>query len=118
MHHDISDPRRLTGDREREILEECPNLLFMSMSMHSVEVGPGVYAPLLAHELATREDAVARAVRERVLIAMLPCTNPDGMTMIADWFERRKEAGKPRTRACPGSIRSGPGTTTTATGSC
>jgi hypothetical protein len=30
-----------------------------------------------------------------VLIALLPCTNPDGMTMVADWFARRKKAGKP-----------------------
>ncbi|PIE22057.1 MAG: hypothetical protein CSA62_14225 [Planctomycetota bacterium] len=98
MHRDISDPRRLSKEREQEILEECPNLLLMSMSMHSSEVGAGLYAPKLAHELITREDPIARSVRERVLIALLPCTNPDGMTMIADWFERRKKAGKARAR--------------------
>jgi hypothetical protein len=95
MLRDVADPRRLSKEREEQILAECPNLLFMSMSMHSTEVGAGVYAPQFAYELVSGEERMTRAIRENVLVAMLPSTNPDGMTMVAEWFRRRKAAGKP-----------------------
>ena len=94
----VADPRTLTEAGEKRIVAETPALAFVSLSMHATEVGGSQYGPVLAWELLTREDPEARRLRDRVVIAMLPSTNPDGMTMVARWYRRRKAAKKPSAR--------------------
>ncbi len=86
----VADPRKLQDGDEERILGGSPALVFISMSMHAIEVGGSQYAPVLAHELLTRTDQEAAALRKKVVIALLPSTNPDGMTMIKKWFDKRK----------------------------
>ena len=95
----VADPRKLREGDEARILASSPSLVFISMSMHAIEVGGSQYAPLLAHELLSRKDPEAQAIRNHVVVALLPSTNPDGMTMIHKWFLQRQAGKEPRPRA-------------------
>jgi hypothetical protein len=96
----VADPRKLQNKDEERILAESPVVVFISMSMHAIEVGGSQYAPVFAYELLTRKDSTAKSIRDNLVIALLPSTNPDGMTMIRDWFEKRKNEKQPK---LPGS---------------
>ncbi len=94
----VADPRKLETADEKRILAKTPALAFVSLSMHATEVGGSQYGPILAWELLTREDPEARRLRNNTVIALLPSTNPDGMTMVANWYRRRTKAKKPMAR--------------------
>ncbi len=91
----VADPRKLLKGDETRILDKSPALVFISMSMHATEVGGSQYAPLLAYELLTRTDKDAEELRKNLVIALLPSTNPDGMSMIHEWFYKRKAWKEP-----------------------
>ncbi|HAC07299.1 MAG TPA: hypothetical protein DCF71_15730, partial [Gemmatimonadetes bacterium] len=40
----------------------------------------------LAYELVTSEEPRVAAIRENVITVLWPSLNPDGQTMIADWY--------------------------------
>ena len=84
----ISDPRGLPEDEINELIDEGRAIICQSMSLHATELGGTQMAPELAYDLLTREDEEARRILENVVFLMVPCSNPDGQIMIADWYER------------------------------
>ena len=47
----------------------------------------------LLHELATKDDPVTREILEHAILLLAPSANPDGVEIVADWYER--SLGKP-----------------------
>ena len=89
----LSDPR-LTTAAERAILERDGKVVVLvTSSIHSTEVG-GILTPLvLAHRLATSDDAEARAIRKNTVVMLVPSLNPDGVDIVGNWY--RSSIGKP-----------------------
>jgi hypothetical protein len=56
-----------------------------------------------------------RAIRDNVILLLVPDMNPDGTTMVADWY--RHNVGKPWEGRLPELWHRYTATTTTATGS-
>lgn len=77
----ISDGAELQG-----LVKEGKTVILLSCSMHSDETGASQMAPLLAYELVTSQSDVVKQILDNVIILMLPCTNPDGLEMIADYY--------------------------------
>lgn len=84
----LADPRRRTiAERERLIgVGRC--ICLMTCSIHATEVGAGQMAPELVHRLITGEDDAARRIRSEVVLLLMPSLNPDGLELVADWYER------------------------------
>ncbi|MFC1565207.1 M14 family metallopeptidase, partial [candidate division KSB1 bacterium] len=53
--------------------------------LHGTEVAPAQLLPQLAYDLVTGADKQAELIRENV-IALLVFANPDGMTIVSDWY--------------------------------
>jgi len=88
------DVRGDQGFREREILQEDEArrlaregkaIAWIDVGLHSTEAAPSEHALQLAYDLVTGEDPRTRRIREEV-ITLLVFPNPDGMTMVADWY--------------------------------
>jgi hypothetical protein len=67
--------------------------VWIDSSMHATEVAPSQHAPELAYKFLTDESEETRRIRDRVILVQVPCTNPDGMTMVTHWY--RKNVGTP-----------------------
>lgn len=67
--------------------------VWIDSSMHATEVAPAQHSPDLAYKFITDESEETRRIRDKVILVQVPCTNPDGMTMVSHWY--RKNVGTP-----------------------
>ena len=115
----IADPS--LGDEAaglRAVRESKPVVL-ITCSIHSTETASTLMATELLHDLAAGDDPATREIGSTTTILILvPSANPDGVDIVADWYDRTRRASPGRGTACPGSTTNTPGTTRTATGSC
>ncbi len=81
----ISLPRGLSDEEARRLAEEGKSFVWIDGGLHGTEVAPAQLLPQLAYDLVTGTDRQMEMVREKV-IALLVFANPDGMTIVSDWY--------------------------------
>jgi hypothetical protein len=84
----LSDPRGLSEQEAARLVAEGRAVVCQSMSLHATEIGGTQMAPELAYELVSRHDADTRRILDNVICLLIPCFNPDGAVMVADWYEK------------------------------
>lgn len=90
----IADPRLIEDDSEkRRLIHETKVPVLVNCQLHSTETAGSQMAMELAYELATNESPEYQEIRDRVIVLLVPCANPDGQVMVAEWYERT--LGKP-----------------------
>ncbi|MCU0226611.1 MAG: M14 family metallopeptidase [Bryobacterales bacterium] len=72
----------------KALAAQAKAIVWIDCSMHSNELTPSQHAPLLAHKLLTEESAEVRQILDKVILLMVPVTNPDGLQMITDWYRQ------------------------------
>jgi hypothetical protein len=80
----------LDAGHRQQLINEGRVFVYMTLSMHSSEVGPSQAAPVIAYELATAADDETLEMLEEVVYMMIPSHNPDGMNMIAEHYNKTK----------------------------
>jgi zinc carboxypeptidase len=82
----LMDPRlQAPGERQR-LLEEGKNIILITSSIHSTEVG-GFTTPLvIAERLARGETPEAKSILANTIIMLVPSQNPDGVDIVGDWY--------------------------------
>jgi len=89
----LSDPRGLSEAQAPALVGEGKAIVVQSMSMHATEIGGTQMAPELAYDLLARKDDETRRILDNVIFIEVPCFNPDGEIMVADWYN--KQLGTP-----------------------
>ena len=84
----ISDPRGVAEAEIRKFVAEGKAVICQSMSLHATEIGGAQMAPELAFDLVSRQDEETRRILDNVVFLMVPSFNPDGLVMVADWYEK------------------------------
>ncbi|HEV8305551.1 MAG TPA: M14 family metallopeptidase [Gemmatimonadales bacterium] len=85
----LADPRGFrTGREAQEALREAKTVVLITSSIHSTEVGGHLSPVLLAYRLATDTSAATRAILDNVILWLVPSLNPDGVTIVAKWYNR------------------------------
>jgi len=84
----ISDPRGLAEAEIKELVARGRAVVCQSMSLHATEIGGTQMAPELAYDLASRADEETLRILDNVVFLMIPCFNPDGQIMVADWYAK------------------------------
>ncbi|MEQ1869644.1 MAG: M14 metallopeptidase family protein [Vicinamibacterales bacterium] len=75
--------------RERdEIFRQGKAVVLITCATHANEIGSTQMALELVHQLATDDSPTTRKILDNVIILLVPSLNPDGQTMITDWFNR------------------------------
>ena len=93
-YRDIARRLALVGDvspdEARALARRGKAVVWIDNGLHASEVAASQHAIALAHELATSESGAARAIRDNVILLLLPSINPDGMNMVVDWYRRHR----------------------------
>jgi len=96
-HRDIArrlaDPEGLTDEEARALAHEGRAVVDISGGLHASEVAGAQHTIGLAYELVASEDPRIAAIREQVILVLWPSLNPDGQTIVADWY--RENVGTP-----------------------
>ena len=83
-----ADPEGLSEKTIASLCEDGRAVCVQSMSLHADEIGGAQMAPILAYDLATGTSAEIREILRNVVFIMIPSFNPDGLDMVAEWYEK------------------------------
>jgi hypothetical protein len=81
------------------LAKEGKAVVWVDFGLHATEVAHGQTAPWFAHKVVTDERDEMRAVRDNVVLLLVPNMNPDGGTLVADWY--MKHVGTPFSKSEP-----------------
>src|SRR3989440_1244807 len=89
LNAELADPRTLRTSRAaREAVLNGKTVVLITSSIHSTEVGGHLSPVALAYRLATDTSAGTRAILDNVILWLVPSQNPDGVTIVAHWYNR------------------------------
>src|SRR6266704_445764 len=89
LNAQLADPRTLRSSRAaRDALQNGKTIVLVTSSIHSTEVGGHLSPVALAYRLATDTSAATRAILDNVILWLVPSQNPDGVTIVAHWYNR------------------------------
>ena len=90
----LAHPRGLDDDEARRLAREGKALVWIDGGLHSTEVAHAQHTIQLAYDLVTGDDdPEIAAILENVILMLWPSINPDGQTMVVDWY--RSNLGTP-----------------------
>jgi len=82
----LMDPRLRGRDELEPLLAQGKNVILITSSIHSTEVG-GFTTPLvLADRLARGETPDAKSILANTIVILVPSQNPDGVDIVGDWY--------------------------------
>ena len=82
-----------TEAQRDEIFRAGKAVVVITCSLHATEIGASQMTLELVHRLATEDTPRMRAVLDNLILVLVPSANPDGQTMVVDWYN--KNAGTP-----------------------
>ncbi len=84
----LAHPEGLTDDSARVLAREGKAIVDISGGLHATEVAGAQHTIQLAYDLITRADSdeTMRAILDNVVLLLWPSINPDGQTIVADWY--------------------------------
>jgi hypothetical protein len=89
----LSDPRGVSEAEARKLVAEGKAVICQTMSLHATEVGGTQMAPELAYDMLARSDAEARRILDNTILLLVPSFNPDGQTMVTDYYNKTLGTG-------------------------
>jgi hypothetical protein len=84
----LADPRRTTEAEAREWISEIPVIHTIYSGLHSPETGHPEVTMELAYRLAASDDPMIRAIRDSVVVFLVPVVEPDGRNRVVDWYRK------------------------------
>ncbi|MFZ2873128.1 MAG: M14 metallopeptidase family protein [Phycisphaerales bacterium] len=84
----LADPRGRTRAELDDAGANGKVILFVACAMHSTETAAPQFGMEFAHVLATSDEEPWRSARERMVVVMIPCANPDGLDLVVNWYRR------------------------------
>jgi len=80
------DGQALTEQAARALAREGRAVVWVDFGLHSSEVAAAQAAPLFAWRMVSGDTDEIRRVRDDVILLLMPNMNPDGTTMVANWY--------------------------------
>ena len=89
----------LTDERARALAREGKAMIWVDFGLHATEIAHSQTAPWMAWKAVTEESDEMKEIRDKVIFILVPNMNPDGGTLVADWY--MKNVGKPWEMSLP-----------------
>ena len=89
----LADPRGLSNDEVRQLIETTRPHYHLIGGLHSGETGPSEMLMELVYRLATETSPLITQIRNNVIVSVTPAAEPDGRDRNVDWFYRGLELG-------------------------
>ncbi|MFV1987245.1 MAG: M14 metallopeptidase family protein [Gemmatimonadota bacterium] len=94
----LAHPRGLSDGEARTLAEEGKAIVWIDGGLHASEVAAAQHTMQLAYDLVTGDDdPEIAAILDDVILMLWPSINPDGQTLIVDWY--RSNLGNPHETA-------------------
>jgi hypothetical protein len=77
-----------TETERDEIFRRGKAVVVITCSIHATEIGASQMTLELVHRLATEDSPTVRKILDNVIFILVPSLNPDGQTMVTDWFNK------------------------------
>src|SRR5687768_5037593 len=89
----LADPRKLgpaaTRDRKAaELIKRGKTIVLITCGIHSTEVGSYLSSMLIAHRLASSNDADVQNILANTIVLLVPSLNPDGVDIVKNWYDK------------------------------
>lgn len=84
----LADPRRTSEEEAQRLIRELPVIHMIYSGLHSPETGHPEVTLELAYRLAASEDPMIQAIRDSVVIFLVPVVEPDGRNRVVDWYRK------------------------------
>lgn len=95
----LSDPRKTPEAKAKEIIAQAKPMYFVSCNLHSWETGSAEMSLELAYRLAVSEHPFIKTIRDKAIVIITPCLEPDGHDTFTDWYYcYRKDIDNERAR--------------------
>jgi len=82
----LMDPRLRTAAELPRLLDEGKNVILITSSIHSTEVGGFLTPFVLADRLARGNSPEVRSILQNTIIMLVPSQNPDGVDIVGNWY--------------------------------
>jgi hypothetical protein len=83
----LAYPGDMTVEEARGLADEGKAIVHVDGGLHSTEVAHGQHTIQLAYDLVTGDDdPEIQAILDEVILVLWFSINPDGQTMVADWY--------------------------------
>jgi hypothetical protein len=87
IQQELWDPRTRTRARA-ELIAQGKNVILITSSIHSTEVGGFLTPFVIADKLARGDTPEARSILANTIVMLVPSQNPDGVDIVGDWYRR------------------------------
>ncbi|HYH06122.1 MAG TPA: M14 metallopeptidase family protein [Thermoanaerobaculia bacterium] len=84
----LADPRGLTDAEAERLYREGKAVVLVTCNIHSTEIASSQMAMEWAHALVTANDDETKKRLNDVVVLLVPSLNPDGQTMITDYYRK------------------------------
>ncbi|MGI8655009.1 MAG: M14 family metallopeptidase [Pyrinomonadaceae bacterium] len=92
----LADPRTIgapqnqsAADRKaRELIASGKTIVLITCGIHSNEVGSYLSSMLIAHRLASSNDADVQNILRNTIVLLVPSLNPDGVDIVKNWYDK------------------------------
>ena len=85
IQQELWDPRTRKRTRE-ELVAQGKNVILITSSIHSTEVGGFLTPFVIADRLARAETPEAKSILANTIVMLVPSQNPDGVDIVGDWY--------------------------------
>ncbi|MBY0491394.1 MAG: hypothetical protein K2R93_16240 [Gemmatimonadaceae bacterium] len=87
IQQELWDPRTRTRTREA-LIAQGKNVILITSSIHSTEVGGFLTPFVIADRLARGDTPEAKSILANTIVMLVPSQNPDGVDIVGDWYRR------------------------------
>ena len=85
----LSDPRGISPAEAKRLSQEGKVIVLITHGLHATEVSNSQASMETAYKLAVGDTPFDSAkVLDDVIVLLVPCANPDGLMMVADWYKK------------------------------
>ena len=82
----LADPRLRRDGELESLLDQGKNVILITSSIHSTEVGGFLTPFVLADRLVRGNSAEVRSILQNTIIMLVPSQNPDGVDIVGNWY--------------------------------
>ncbi|MFQ5690389.1 MAG: M14 metallopeptidase family protein [Gemmatimonadota bacterium] len=85
----LAHPKGLSDEQARDLARQGKAIVHIDGGLHASEVAHAQHTIQLAYDLVTGDaDPEIREILDNVILLLWPSINPDGQTIVVDWYRR------------------------------
>ncbi len=86
IQQQLMDPRERAGATRESLIAAGKNVILITSSIHSTEVGGFLTPFVIADRLARADTPEAKSILANTIVMLVPSQNPDGVDIVGDWY--------------------------------